>query len=349
MRLFLHNAKLLALFTAALGMLLTGCNEEAEPSAKAERTSDIAEELYRIPPAPAPVIREEPAPVTPIRFPPPHALLREQRARSLRGERQARARWSGRVSALPKPAAFQLEEDDYQQWEPLPQDQSTLPVNRSRILTADRRIGAILEDSVNSQVPGRVIAIVDRNVLSPNGRFVLLPAYTKIICQYESLAQTGDTRLPLTCTRAIRPDGTSVLLTGAIGGDQMGRTGLIGSVDNRVFERFGAAFILSGISALSQGKGEPSQSHGLRPAVNTVANHLGQVTSELIRQTIDLRPIISIAAGTRIQIIPQTDIILRKPPRLEEREANALEPSDNQQAQSLRHKPQLEPHVQKPR
>jgi len=317
------------LLLLGLIILLTGCEEErAEERSKSLSkkplpVQELAEDLYHLPPepeieAPLPPKPLEQTMITPVEFPSPQPLFREEQARRLRGKREALAYRAKERMTLQNPR-FRLTDPDYRQWEPfLGEDKSTYPVDRDRILTADMRIGAVLEDSINSQVPGRVIAIVDRDVLSPNGKFILVPAYTKIICGYEGLDQTGETRLPVTCTRAIRPDGASILLTKAISADQMGRTGLIGEVDNRTFERYSGAFIISAMSALAQAGVNPKQTPGVQNAATTLSNNLGQVTAEVIKQNIDLRPIITIAAGSRIQIIPQTDIVLRKP--IEERQ-----------------------------
>jgi type IV secretion system protein VirB10 len=309
------------LFLLALSLLM-GC-EDKQQKALTQNPIPIVQkfvpELYALPLIP--IVPEVVTPKvverihTPVEFPTLDPLMREQQAKQLRGKRLNSQRQKVQNELKDsKSVQYRLQDEDYQQWEnPLPEDKSTFPVDRSRILTADMRIGAILEDNINSQIPGRVIVIIDRDIFSPNGRFILLPAYTRVICGYEGLEQTGDTRLPLVCTRAIRPDGVSLLLTDSIASDQMGRTGLIGKVDNRTFERYGAAFIISGISALGQNSVQPNQSPWVQNSVNTFSNNLSQVTLEAIKKNVDLRPIISIAAGTRIQIIPQTDIVFRKP------------------------------------
>jgi len=313
--------KLVALL---LVLFIAGCedDERAEERLKnrSKQVQELAKDLYVLPPEPKPAepiplpVVKEPPVMTPVEFPGPEPLMREERARFLRGKRFDAARRKRIIPALKESATYRIEDPDYRQWErPLPEDKSTYPVDRSRILTADMRIGAVLEDNLNSQIGGRVIAIVDRDVLSPNGRYVLIPAYTKIVCGYEGLDQAGETRLSVSCSRAIRPDGASILLSSAISSDQMGRTGLIGDVDNRTFERYGGAFIVSAISALAQAGVNQQQNQGVQNATTTLSNNLGQVTAEVIKQNIDLRPIITIAAGSRIQIIPQTDIVLRKP------------------------------------
>ena len=212
---------------------------------------------------------------------------------------------------------FQLQDKDYGE---LPKDVSTLPVDRSRILTTDIRINAVLDDDINSQIPGIVMAIVDRPVFSPNQKFILLPLFTKIICEHEGLELQGQTRLPIHCTRAIRPDGVSISLSDAIVADQMGRTGLTGEVDNRTFEIYAGAFIMSGISALAQSGVTPNQPTWRSNSQTALSNNMGQVTAEVIKKNIDLRPVIYIKAGTRLQIRPKVDIVLKEPIPLEKNE-----------------------------
>lgn len=209
-----------------------------------------------------------------------------------------------------EPVKYQLTDKDYS---PLPQDLSTLPIDRSRTITTDMRINAVLDDDINSQIPGVAIAIVDKPVLSPNNKYILLPVFTKIICEYKGIEQHGQTRLPMTCTRAIRPDGVSVTLTDAIVADQMGRTGLTGEVDNRTFETYAGAFIMSGISALAQSGVKPNAPAWRGNAQTTFSNNIGQVTADVIQKNISLKPVIYIKAGTRLQIRPKVDIVFKEP------------------------------------
>jgi type IV secretion system protein VirB10 len=209
-----------------------------------------------------------------------------------------------------EPVKYQLTDKDYS---PLPQDLSTLPVDRSRTITTDMRINAVLDDDINSQITGVAIAIVDKPVFSPNNKFILLPVFTKIVCEYKGIKQHGQTRLPMTCNRAIRPDGVSVTLTDAIVADQMGRTGLTGEVDNRTFETYAGAFIMSGISALAQSGVNPNAPAWRGNAQTTFSNNIGQVTADVIQKNISLKPVIYIKAGTRLQIRPKVDIVFKEP------------------------------------
>jgi type IV secretion system protein VirB10 len=309
-----------------LTSFLSACkddNSSVPEATDSQKGDSIDKDLHQFnvpsPPPPAVVVEEEPEPsepeIAPINFPDPAPLMRESKVRHLRGLRQWQARQAERRL---KPSSsllrYRLSDPDYQEWDPQAgEDKSTYPVDRSRILTADTRISAILEDSVNSQLPGRVMAVIDRDVLSPNRKHVLLPAYTKLICRYESLEKVGNSRLSVSCDRAIRPDGVSIMLTHAIASDQMGRTGLVGEVDNRVWQRYGAAFVMASLSALSQAGSNASSSQTFGSSANVLSQNLGQVTAKVLDQYLDLAPTITIAAGSRIQIIPYHDIHLRAP------------------------------------
>ena len=311
-------------------LTLTGCKEEKASKAAQKQTdtsqTDVVDgDFYRVDvkipePEPEPII-EEPKPdpipdfVPEVSFPDPRPLLREERARSLRGRRSALSRqFNSHVTTQNEAPSYHLQDEDYQQGETtFVQDVSTLPVDRTRILTADMRIPAILEDGINTQMAGRVIAVVDRDVLSPNGKKVLLPAYTKVVCFYEGLSDAHSSRLSLQCKRLIRPDGSSVALTDATSADQMGRSGLSGDLDNRSFEKYGVALGISIISALAQSSASLNKNEAFGNATNQLSNNLGQVTQQVLEKNLDIRPILTIPQGTKIHIIPFHDIVMLKP------------------------------------
>lgn len=310
----------------SLSLLLTACQEEEAP--KAQSVQKIDNDFYKLKAIPKaePIIGEpeyvpepEPVVIPEVDFPDPRPLLREKKARELRGRRAYKVRLHN-ARSLPQekkePEEWQLEEEHYQQGETtFNQDLSTLPVDRTRILTADMRIPAIIEDSINTQTLGRLIAVIDRDVLSPNGKKILLPAYSKIICSYEGLKDAHSSRLACNCRRIIRPDGLSIALTDAMAADQMGRSGLVGDLDKRTLERYGAAFGVSLISALAQASTSLNKQEAFANATNQLSNNLGQVTQKALEENIDLVPILTIPQGARIQIIPMNDIVFKKPQR----------------------------------
>lgn len=326
-------------------LLVSGCNDEEtttrEQAQPVPKTTPSLMEFAPpemappIPPPPAPVAYElpkaappppaappvAPPPLAPPAFDDPGPALRAAAVQALLARRQ-QARSQIALAPPPEPApvplpepAWRLQDKDYGR-DRLERDESTLPVERHRVITADRYITAILENAINSQIPGRFIALVERNIYGADGRLALLPKGSRIICTYESLAKVGDTRLRSTCSRALRPDGASIALSDAQAADQVARTGLIGEVDNRLWERYGGAFIISAVSALASLGSVASDNRQLQGGALALSQNLGQATAQLLEQTVDLAPVVRVAAGSRIQIIPTADIWLREPEQL---------------------------------
>lgn len=324
-------------------LVLAGCEDAENQSETADVTVpsmspdalDFAPAPAPPPPAPPPappppvIVYKEPPPpppppppveLVPPPFEEPTNLLRLAEIAALQdARRRANAQIflrerqpSPAIESSPLDPVFSLKDEDYSSLG-LDRDESSLPVDRFRMITADRYITAVLENSINSQIPGRFIAIVERHIFGADGRIPLLPKGTRIICNYEALAKVGDSRLPSYCTRAIRPDGASVVLTDAQAADQVARIGLIGEVDNRIWERYGSAFIVASISALAAIGGELSDERVVGAGTSALSENLGQVTAKVLEQTLDLAPVVTVAAGSRIQVIPAADIWIRTP------------------------------------
>jgi type IV secretion system protein VirB10 len=111
-------------------------------------------------------------------------------------------------------------------------------------------IPAVLETAIDTDLPGYVRAVVSRDVKSFDGDHVLIPRSSRLIGQYKSGLQAGQTRAFVIWTRLIRPDGVSVSL-GSPAVDFSGRAGLDGKVNTHFFQRFGSAVLLSVVGGLS--------------------------------------------------------------------------------------------------
>ena len=227
-------------------------------------------------------------------------------------------RGGAHVYAEPKPGpearAVSLSDPDYGP----PKPGFGLPVDRSRVITADRYIAAVLETGINSQLGGRAVAVVSRHVFGADDRLVLIPAGTRVIGHYQPLGAQGDTRLAIIWTRLIRPDGAAIALEGLPAADQMGRAGMIGRIDSRIFERYGAPLLLSAISALAAAATQPALQIPFlitaeSAAVQDLNSGLQDITAKIIDERLKLEPIITIAAGARLHILPTHDLWLREP------------------------------------
>ncbi|WP_273760272.1 type IV secretion system protein VirB10 [Bartonella sp. ML70XJBT.G] len=120
---------------------------------------------------------------------------------------------------------------------------SALP-NRNFIITMGTPIPCILETAINSDQQGFTSCIVSRDILSDNGRVVLLDKGTQIIGEYRGGLKKGQRRLFVLWTRAKTPQGVIIALASPAT-DTLGRSGMDGDVDNHWLERIGSALLVS--------------------------------------------------------------------------------------------------------
>lgn len=122
--------------------------------------------------------------------------------------------------------------------------------NRDYIIPMGTAIPCVLETALSSEEPGFSTCVLNRDVLSDNGRVVLLEKGTQVIGEYRGGLKRGQSRLFVLWTRAKTPTGVIIQL-GSPATDGLGRAGFDGDVDNKWLERFGSALLLSVVSDLS--------------------------------------------------------------------------------------------------
>lgn len=293
-------------------------------------------------PAPAP-------PVTPPAPPDPYRLALGV-ALSQRGQLQAdwgEPAWSGGMPGGGQPAMAQVASLDVPSVPAagsmgLPDVQeryeaegrvSGLPVDNSRIFAADRYISGNIETGVNSQLDsdagGEVIIQTSRDVYGYHGRSKLIPKGSRLICSFPSPSRQGDSRLALNCTRILMAGHRAeILQLSSPVGDVQGRGGVTGEVDNRFWERYGTAFILTGIStavrlATAAGTQTTTSTTSTTTTGSTSAaiadqgsqelsTKLGEIAASDLERTINLTPIITLYQGQRVQIRPRHDWYIRR-------------------------------------
>lgn len=101
----------------------------------------------------------------------------------------------------------------------------------------------VLDTAIDSNLPGPIMGHLPGPVYSPKG-VVLMEAGTQIMGRYQSLTHNGSERLHATSLFAVTPNGVWVKFPETPFADDLGRTGLSGTVDHRYFERFGGAVLL---------------------------------------------------------------------------------------------------------
>jgi len=205
---------------------------------------------------------------------------------------------------------------------------SSLPVDRSRMITADRYIPAVLENSISTSIPtGRAISVIENHVYSSDNRFILIPAGTRVVGEYAGPSSQGEGRLQVNWTRMIRPDGSNLRI-GFASADVSGQSGIPGYIDNRLWDKYGVPLLLSAINAAFVYAAAPTSTvtssattgttttQTLTPgdlAFQQFSSDLSSLVNQIIQNNVDLRPIVTVPGGTRLLIIPTQDLVMKTP------------------------------------
>ena len=163
-------------------------------------------------------------------------------------------------------------------------------------------IPAVLETALDSDLPGYARALVSRDVRSFDGSHVLIPRGSRLVGQYKSELQTGQTRMLIVWTRLLRPDGVTIQL-GSPTTDESGEAGLTGRVDNHFLERYGSAFLLTAISGLAGVGGA-----GNNTVVIGTATQGSSVATTALQTDGKIAPTVRIMQGAAIQVFVARDL-----------------------------------------
>ena len=174
--------------------------------------------------------------------------------------------------------------------------------DRRFIVAQGTSIPCVLETAMQSDQPGFVSCVISRDVLSDNGRVVLMEKGTHVVGEYRGGMSQGQSRLHVMWSRAKTPEGVVVTLASAAT-DALGRAGVGGTIDNHWWERFGSAvaavdrlgrIVRRFIGAESQGRcrsqrHQPSRHAGRRHRGRAEQPNQADAAQEPRRDGLDLR------------------------------------------------------------
>ena len=180
-------------------------------------------------------------------------------------------------------------------------------------------IPAILEQGINSDLPGEVKALVRSNVYdTATGKYLLIPQGSRLVGVYDSQIAYGQNRLQVIWTRIIYPDGSSINLDGMMGQDIQGMAGFHDQVDNHYKRLVGSALLTSAFAAgisLSQRQNTSllTTPTAGQTAASAVGQQLGELGTQVTRKNISIQPTIKIPVGYRFNVRVNRDILFEGP------------------------------------
>jgi type IV secretory pathway VirB10-like protein len=205
--------------------------------------------------------------------------------------------------------------------------------DRSRTIAQGKMLTAILETAINTEFPGAVRGIITRDVYGESGKEVLIPRGSRLYGGYSSEVKRGQARVLISWSRLLRPDGVSISI-GLTAADQFGRAGIPGEIDNRYTSMVANSLLTSVLAVAGTAAAQRVISGGSNTQTSTTVNAnqgttttLGNagnqalydvtktivdIVSTILKNTIDLNPVIRIPQGTRMTVIVNSDIVIPK-------------------------------------
>lgn len=223
---------------------------------------------------------------------------------------------------------------------------SSLRVDMSNMITADKPIPAVMARSLISLGGAPITAIVERNVYGDTGRNVIIPAGSRVIGgigdggELDSNSRfdgtSGGVKLKIEWQRIVRPDGiTFILANSSQTGDAQGRGGgALGYVDEQMVKKYTMPLVgtiatsaITYMMAADQdatGEVETSKQQAASDARQQFMEKMNDILDEIIENKSEIEAVTFIPAGTRIIIYPMADLWLRSTKEIEKNEEGSL-------------------------
>ena len=177
--------------------------------------------------------------------------------------------------------------------------------NRNFIVAMGTSIPCVLETAMASDQPGFTSCVINRDVLSDNGRVVLMEKGTQVLGEYRGGLQRGKKRLFVLWNRAKTPNGVIVTLASPAT-DALGRAGVDGHVDTHWWERFGAALLLSIFGDATSYASSRLQESDVDTQNTTSAGQ--QAAAIAVEQSINIPPTLNKHQGELVSIFVARDL-----------------------------------------
>ncbi len=192
------------------------------------------------------------------------------------------------------------------------------PISQYEI-KAGWEIPAVMEQGLNSDLPGEVKALVTSNVYdTATGRYVLIPQGARLVGGYNSQLGYAQDGVQVIWNRVIYPDGSSLDLRGMLGQDERGYSGFRDKVDHHYKRLVGFAVLTSLFAAASNVAQNQNRSVLTYPSPGEiVGSAVGQQVSDLgaqvTRKNLNVQPTIKIPVGYRFNVQVNRDVLFEAP------------------------------------
>ena len=186
-------------------------------------------------------------------------------------------------------------------------------------IKAGWKIPAILEQELNSDLPGEITALVSSHVYdTATGRYLLIPQGARLVGSYRGETTYGQSRIAAEFSRLIYPDASSQVIDGMAAHSTEGSAGLHDRVDRHYARLIGMGLLtslFSATSAISTNRGATGQYGYLTPsqaASQAVGLQMSQLGIEVTRKNLNVTPTIHVRSGYPFDVFVAKDMVFEE-------------------------------------
>ncbi len=186
-------------------------------------------------------------------------------------------------------------------------------------IKAGWEIPAVLEQSLNSDLPGELKALITASVYdTATGRYLLIPQGSRLVGKYDSRVAYGQDGVQVAWSRIIFPDASSIDLDGMVGLDSQGNAGLRDKVDRHYARLIGFSALTSLFTAAFEISQRRNQSVLTSPssaeaASGAIGSQLSQTGSQITRRNLNVQPTVKVPVGYKFTVRVNRDILFEAP------------------------------------
>lgn len=177
--------------------------------------------------------------------------------------------------------------------------------------------GTVIETVLTNRLDGGVAApvncLVSTPVYSHDGRYLLVPAGSRVLGETKPVQGFGDKRLAVAFDRLVFPDGRTYRLDSFMGLNDIGDAGLRDQVNNHYRSTFGASAAVGLLTGFAQSLTSFGLNRGNASTV-VIAGNVGDATAQATAQSmnrfLNRLPTVTIREGHRVKVYLTNDLEL---------------------------------------
>jgi len=183
-------------------------------------------------------------------------------------------------------------------------------------IAAGSIIPAVMLSSINSDLPGSIVAQVRSDVYSTfDYTKLVIPAGSRIVGRYSSDVAYGQERILVAWDELIFPNGKRIAMGGMSGVDATGAAGLSDQVHNHFWRTWGNALLVSMLGVGVQKSQPQNAGQNNTPTTSQLSaaaamNSLNDTASQILKKNLNVAPTLEIRPGYLFNVMVNKSISL---------------------------------------